>query len=367
MANKYDHTMVEKKWQERWQKDNIYKTPLKLLGEKNYILDMFPYPSGSSMHVGHLEGYVGTDILSRYSRMKGDSVFHPMGWDAFGLPAENYAIKTGIHPDKSTHENIKTFKRQLSNSGMSYDWDYEIDTSDPGFYKWTQWLFILLYKKGLAYKKKAPVNWCPKDETVLANEQVINGKCERCGTEVVEKELEQWFFKITAYADRLVSGLAKIDWPKEVKTQQINWIGRSEGRIIEFKVEGSKDTLKVFTTRPDTLNSATFLATASKENSDSNEKVGKFTGKHAVNPLNGDKLPVWETNYVDASYGTGAIMGVPAYDERDMDFAKKYKIDIVKKTFYKKDSGRENNSLSSARLANFPPEVLGLPNTDGLL
>ncbi len=336
----YNHTSVEKKWQHIWQKDDIYatsedKTPDAKDKKKRYVLDMFPYPSGASMHVGHLEGYVGTDILSRYFRMKGDSVLHPMGWDAFGLPAENYAIKTGIHPDKSTHENIKTFKRQLEISGMSYDWSKEIDTSSPEFYKWTQWLFIQMFNKGLAYKKKSPVNWCPKDETVLANEQVIDGLCERCDTPVIQKELDQWFLKITAYADRLISGLEKIDWLEEVKRQQINWIGKSEGMVLNFKVENSDEVLKVFTTRPDTLESVTFMAVSSNEKSATRdeEKTGKFTGKYAINPLTGDKVGIWETNYVASDYGTGAIMGVPAYDERDMEFAKKYKIDVVKKPF----------------------------------
>jgi leucyl-tRNA synthetase len=342
MAIKYDHSKIEKKWQELWLKEKIYKTSdVSVNAKKRYVLDMFPYPSGSTMHVGHLEGYVGTDILSRYLRMNGWSVLHPMGWDAFGLPAENYAIKTGIDPNKSTHDNIKTFKRQLEISGMSYDWSHEIDTSSPEFYKWTQWLFILLFKKGLAYKKKAPVNWCPKDETVLANEQVVEGKCERCDTPVIQKELDQWFLKITAYADRLISGLDKIDWPDEIKIQQKNWIGRSEGRTIEFLIDGSEKKIKVFTTRPDTLNSATFLAIASKEGGDSKEKLGKFTGEYAINPLNNEKLPIWETNYVDASYGTGAIMGVPAYDERDKEFAIKYHIDIVEKPFTKEIIGEK--------------------------
>jgi leucyl-tRNA synthetase len=345
MQKKYDHQKIEAKWQERWLKEKIYKTADIVSGKekKRYVLDMFPYPSGSSMHVGHLEGYVGTDILSRYLRMKGFSVLHPMGWDAFGLPAENYAIKTGIHPDKSTHDNIKTFKRQLEISGMSYDWNNEIDTSSPGFYKWTQWLFILLYKNGLAYKKKSPVNWCPKDETVLANEQVVDGKCERCDTPVIQKELDQWFFRITDYADRLISGLNNINWPEDVKIQQKNWIGRSEGRTIEFEIDGSKNKkkLSVFTTRPDTLNSATFLAIASKDGKDSKEKLGKPTGEYAINPLNGEKLPIWETNYVDSSYGTGAIMGVPAYDERDREFADKYHIDIVERPFTKEILGEK--------------------------
>ena len=343
MQKKYNHAVIEKKWQEKWQKEGIYNTPSEISekSKKRYVLDMFPYPSGSTMHVGHLEGYVGTDILSRYLRMNGYAVLHPMGWDAFGLPAENYAIKTGVSPDKSIHENIKTFKRQLESTGMSYDWDYEIDTSSPEFYKWTQWLFIRLFEKGLAYKKKSPVNFCPKDETVLANEQVIDGHCERCDTPVIQKELDQWFFKITDYADRLISGLDDIDWPEDVKIQQKNWIGKSEGRTIDFEVEGQNRKINVFTTRPDTLNSATFLAVASKEGKDIKEKWGKFTGKYAVNPLTGDKLPVWETNYVDVSYGTGAIMGVPAYDERDKEFALKYHIDIVEKPFTKEILGEK--------------------------
>lgn len=342
-TDNYNHTKIEGKWQRLWQKDDIYKTSDTDNKKKRYVLDMFPYPSGSSMHVGHLEGYVGTDILSRYFRMKGESVLHPMGWDAFGLPAENYAIKTGIHPDKSTHENIKTFKRQLEISGMSYDWSCEIDTSSPEFYKWTQWLFIQLFKAGLAYKKKSPVNFCPKDETVLANEQVVEGKCERCDTPVIQKELDQWFLKITDYADRLISGLDKIDWPDEVKRQQINWIGRSEGVVLDFKVENSDEILKVFTTRPDTLESVTFMAISdnTKSASRSEEKTGKFTGKYAINPLTNEKVPIWETNYVASDYGTGAIMGVPAYDERDMDFAKKYEIDIVKKPLTKKILGEK--------------------------
>ncbi len=335
MADKtevYNHKKVEAKWQKEWVSSGIYGTPAKP-GKKKYVLDMFPYPSGATMHVGHLEGYIGTDILSRYFRMNGYSVLHPMGWDAFGLPAENYAIKTGINPDKSTHDNIKIFKRQLDTAGLSYDWNMEIDTSDPDFYKWTQWIFILLFKKGLAYKKKAPVNWCPKDETVLANEQVIDGKCERCDTPVIQKELEQWFFKITAYADRLISGLEKIDWPDEVKRQQINWIGKSEGMNIKL------DDITVFTTRPDTLEGATFVAVAAnhpilkkkyKFNLEREEKEGEFTGLYVTNPLTKRKMPVWAVNYVDMNYGTGAIMGVPYLDERDSEFASKYHLDVVK-------------------------------------
>lgn len=329
---RYNHTAVEKKWQAEWQKKKIYSTPVEPQEKKKkYVLDMFPYPSGATMHVGHLEGYVGTDILSRFYRMNGYVVLHPMGWDAFGLPAENYAIKTGIHPDKSTHDNIKTFKRQLMISGLSYDWDHEIDTSSPGFYKWTQWLFIKMWERGLAYKKKAPVNWCPKDETVLANEQVVEGKCERCDTPVIQKELEQWFLKITAYADRLISGLEKIDWLPEVKRQQINWIGRSEGMLIKFQVLESQDQIEVFTTRPDTLNAVTFLATSKLYEEGRKEKIGKFSGKYALDPLSGRQIPIWDTNYVAPDYGTGFIMGVPAHDERDREFAKKYEINIIEK------------------------------------
>ncbi len=362
MVSKYDHNKVEAKWQDKWAKDDIYRTTENASGKnKNrYVLDMFPYPSGATMHVGHLEGYVGTDILSRYLRMKGSTVLHPMGWDAFGLPAENYAIKTGIKPDKSTHENIKTFKRQLEISGMSYDWSREIDTSSPEFYKWTQWLFILMFKQGLAYKAKAPVNWCPKDETVLANEQVVDGRCERCDTPVIQKELDQWFLKITAYADRLISGLDKIDWPDEVKRQQVNWIGRSEGMEIEFEVGGSKEKLKVFTTRPDTNFGATFIVVApeheiiskittkdhkkeveeyiKKAKSKSEEerieegrkKTGVFTGSYAVNQLNGYKMPIWISDFVLSGFGTGAVVGVPGHDKRDFEFAKEFNIPIVR-------------------------------------
>ena len=322
-SHHYNHKEVEGKWQSKWSEAEIYKTPNDAR-HKKYVLDMFPYPSGSSMHVGHLEGYIGTDILSRYFRMRGFKVLHPMGWDSFGLPAENYAIKTGVHPDKSTHQNVKTFKRQLISSGLSYDWEREIDTSSPDFYRWTQWLFISMFKKGLVYKKKSPVNWCPKDETVLANEQVINGKCERCDAPVVLKELDQWFFKITQYADRLISGLDSVDWLPEIKAQQKNWIGKSEGMKIRF------GKIEVFTTRPDTLNSATFIAVDSKSKTENYERLGKFTGAYVINPLTAKKIPVWEASYVDANYGTGAVMGVPAYDERDREFAEKYHLDIVK-------------------------------------
>ncbi|QQG41605.1 MAG: leucine--tRNA ligase [Candidatus Woesebacteria bacterium] len=358
----YDHSVVEAKWQAKWAKEQIYKTPG--TGEKKrYVLDMFPYPSGASMHVGHLEGYVGTDILSRYFRMKGHSVLHPMGWDAFGLPAENYAIKTGIHPDKSTHENIKTFRRQLEISGMSYDWDKEIDTSSPEFYKWTQWIFIQLFKAGLAYKKKSPVNWCPKDETVLANEQVVEGKCERCDTEVIQKDMDQWFFKITAYADRLISGLEKIDWEDEVKRQQINWIGRKEGINIRYKVVGSDKEIEVFTTAPVNFG-MTFLVLSPEHkllkelklpkayqesvakyikehlssssnstnvaNKSNKTKTGVFTGLYVANPINNKEVPVWVSDFVVAGVGTGAVQGCPGHDLNDFEFAQEYKLPIVR-------------------------------------
>ena len=365
MATKYDHSKVEKKWQAAWLKEDIYKTAEKTSEKtkKRYVLDMFPYPSGSSMHVGHLEGYVGTDILSRYFRMKGQLVLHPMGWDAFGLPAENYAIKTGIHPDKSTHDNIKTFKRQLEISGMSYDWSKEIDTSSPEFYKWTQWLFILMFKNGLAYKKKSPVNWCPKDETVLANEQVIEGKCERCDTEVIQKDMDQWFLKITDYADRLISGLDKIDWEDEVKRQQVNWIGRKEGINITYDIDGYSEKVTVFTTAPVNFG-ATFVVVAPEHDlvrkiidekikvdasikakvekyaetafkktdqeriSEGKNKTGQFSGLYAKNHVTGKNIPIWVTDFVLANVGTGAVQGCPGHDKRYFQFAKKFGIPI---------------------------------------
>ncbi len=323
---KYIPSVIEPKWQKKWTEDKLYITKQDSNKPKKYILDMFPYPSAATMHVGHLEGYVGTDIISRYERMKGNGVLHPMGWDSFGLPAENYAIKTGIHPNESTHKNIETFKRQLNITGLSYDWNREIDTSSSQFYKWTQWLFILMFKQGLAYKKEADVNWCPSCQTVLANEQVVEGACDRCSDRVMQKQLDQWFLKITDYADRLISGLDHIDWLEEVKVQQKNWIGRSEGMKLKF------DDIEVFTTRPDTVHGATFIALASdnKDGKETKEKWGEFTGKYVTNPATGKKIPVWEVNYVTKDYGTGAIMGVPAHDERDFEFAKKYGLEILK-------------------------------------
>ncbi len=339
----FDHKEIEAKWSKIWDDTNLYKTP-ELTGQKKmYILDMFPYPSGAGLHVGHIEGYTGTDVMARYYRMKGYAVLHPMGWDAFGLPAENYAIKNGLHPAISTADNIQNFIKYLRATGLSYDWDREIDSSKQDYYKWTQWIFIQLFKAGLAYKKKAPANWCPSCETVLANEQVIDGKCERCETAVQRKDLDQWFFKITDYADRLIDGLDKIDWPKSTIAMQKNWIGKAKGWKIKF------DDIEVFTTRPDTLHGATFIAVSAeypglKEQSEladfiksvevqgykaDKNKRGMFTGKSVTNPATGKQIPVWVSNYVSVQYGTGAIMGVPAHDERDMEFAKKYGLEII--------------------------------------
>lgn len=357
---KYDHKTIEKKWQDRWDSENLYKTPEKT-EKKFYCLDMFPYPSGAGLHVGHPEGYTATDIVTRYKRMNGFDVLHPMGWDAFGLPAENYAIKTGVHPQKSTLENIKTFTKQIKSIGLSYDWEREINTSSPDFYKWTQWLFTVLYKKGLAYQKKAKVNWCESCKTVLANEQVINGFCERCKNEVIKKDLKQWFIKTTAYADRLLDDLEDLDWPEKLKAMQRNWIGRSEGAKITFEASTSKKAIEVFTTRPDTIFGATYVVIspeyqnileiinaadnadeiiqyqeqASKKTDierkdDTKEKTGvKVEGVFARHPITNEELPIWVADYVLADYGTGAIMAVPAHDERDHAFAKKYNQKIV--------------------------------------
>lgn len=358
--DKYDPSVIEPKWQKEWERSGLYKTPTPSSDHpKKYVLDMYPYPSGAVLHVGHMEGYVATDVYSRYLRMKGFSVLHPMGWDAFGLPAENYAIKTGINPDKSTHDNINTFRAQLKLLGLSYDWEREVDTSDPEYYKWTQWLFTVLFNKGLAYKKKAIANWCPKDETVLANEQVENGKCERCGTEVVQKELDQWFFKITTYADQLIEGLDKINWPQSTKLMQKNWIGRSEGVNFKHKVKDLGMEFEVYDSVPQTFMAQTFIVIApehplvgklvkgteyerpvmefvekmklkkTKEKFDTTkEKEGIFTGRYSENYMNsGRNLPIWVASFALMDYGTG-IVGCSAHDERDFEFAKKYNIPL---------------------------------------
>jgi len=360
--SEYNHKDIEKKWQDFWDKDKTYKCtedPGVPKNKRFYCLDMFPYPSGAGLHVGHPEGYTASDILSRYKRMKGFNVLHPMGWDAFGLPAENYAIKTGTHPKKSTEKNIETFKRQIKSIGFSYDWDREIDTTDPNYFKWTQWIFLKLFEKGLAYEAVVPINWCPSCKTGLANEEVANGKCDRCGTAVTRKDLKQWMLKITAYADRLLEGLDKLDWPESIKLQQKNWIGKSIGAEVDFKIDGFKETLRVFTTRPDTLFGATYMVLApehplvleittddrtdevteyiekARQKSDLERehlvksKTGVFTGGYAINPVNGHKIPIWISDYVLLTYGTGAIMAVPAHDERDFEFATKFGLKII--------------------------------------
>ena len=354
--SQYNHTAIEKKWRENWEKHPINVNDGKK--EKYYCLDMFPYPSGSGLHVGHWRGYVISDVWSRYQLLRGKYVIHPMGWDAFGLPAENYAIKMGVHPAISTESNIKNIKRQINEIAAIYDWDMEVNTTDPAFYKWTQWIFVQMFKKGLAYEKEFPINWCPSCKTGLANEEVVNGCCERCGTPVTKKNLRQWMLKITAYADRLLNDLDKLDWPEKVKKMQTDWIGKSYGAEVDFGVEGRDEKITVYTTRPDTLYGATFMVLAPehamakslatddtreavekyifdssmRSNVDrlqDKEKTGVFTGTYAINPINGAKVPIWLSDYVLADYGTGAIMCVPAHDDRDFEFAKKFNIPII--------------------------------------
>ena len=353
---KYNYTAVEKKWRAKWEVSPINVDDGKK--PKYYCLDMFPYPSGTGLHVGHWRGYVISDVWSRYQILKGNYVIHPMGWDAFGLPAENFAIKTGQHPGISTEKNIDNIRRQIKEIAAVYDWDMEINTTDPDYYRWTQWIFVQMFKKGLAYEKEMPINWCPSCKTGLSNEEVVDGSCERCGAEVTKKNLRQWMLKITAYADRLLDDLDDLEWPEKVKKMQSEWIGRSYGAEVEFTVDGTDDEITVFTTRPDTLHGATFLVLApehrlaaelsteetkqeveeyiykasTKSNIDrmqDKEKTGVFTGSYAVNPINGKKIPIWLSDYVLADYGTGAIMCVPAHDSRDFEFASKFDIPIV--------------------------------------
>lgn len=354
----YTPSSFEPKWQQHWVKQHSYKANDADIKPKMYILDMFPYPSANGLHVGHPEGYTATDIVARYQRMQGKNVLHPMGWDAFGLPAENYAIKTGVDPDTSTHQNIKNFTRQIQELGFSYDWDREVDTSSPEYYKWTQWMFLQMYEHGLAYRKKARVNWCNSCQTVLANEQVIDGKCERSKDEVVQKDLEQWFFKTTAYADQLIEDLAAIDWPEPIKLMQKNWIGKSFGTEVDFQVQGATNVITIYTTRVDTIFSGAFIVlapehplvkvittpaqqsavndyviAASKKNdlertSLNKEKTGAFTGAYAINPVNQKAIPIWVGDFVLATYGTGAIFG-DAHDERDFVMAQKYHIPLT--------------------------------------
>ena len=356
MSVPYNHKEIEKKWRLNWEKKPVNVQD----GSKKeyYCLDMFPYPSGSGLHVGHWRGYVISDVWSRYKMLNGYHVIHPMGWDAFGLPAENYAIKMGVHPRVSTAENVANIKRQIKEISAVYDWDLEVNTTDPDYYKWTQWIFVKMFKEGLAYQKEMPINWCPSCKTGLANEEVVNGKCERCGAEVTKKNLNQWMLKITKYADRLLNDLDKLDWPEKVKKMQTDWIGKSYGAEVDFKLENSDEKITVYTTRPDTLYGATFmvlapehkmakkLATAETEKAvdeyitmaankssvdrlQGKEKTGVFTGSYAINPLNGAKVPIWLSDYVLADYGTGAIMCVPAHDDRDFEFATKFNIPII--------------------------------------
>lgn len=355
----FNHQQIEKKWQKHWLENHTFKTTEDQGKENFYALDMFPYPSGAGLHVGHPEGYTATDILARMKRMQGFNVLHPMGWDAFGLPAEQYALDTGNDPAEFTKHNIDTFRRQIQDLGFSYDWEREVNTTDPSYYKWTQWIFTKLFEKNLAYIDEVAVNWCPALGTVLANEEVIDGKSERGGHPVERRPMKQWMLKITAYADRLLEDLEELDWPESLKDMQRNWIGRSEGAHVHFEIDGYDETFTVFTTRPDTLFGATYAVLAPehpfvekittseqkeavaayleevKHKSDlertdlAKDKSGVFTGAFAINPVNGARIPIWIADYVLASYGTGAIMAVPAHDERDYEFAKKFDLEII--------------------------------------
>ena len=359
MATPYNHKAIEKKWRENWAANPVnVKEDENGKRQKYYCLDMFPYPSGNGLHVGHWRGYVISDVWSRYKLLQKYYIIHPMGWDAFGLPAENYAIKMGVHPAISTAENVANIKKQINEIAALYDWDMEVNTTDPEFYKWTQWIFVKMFKEGLAYEKEFPINWCPSCKTGLANEEVVNGKCERCGTDVTKKNLRQWMLRITKYADRLLNDLDKLDWPEKVKKMQAEWIGKSYGAEVDFQIDGRDEKITVYTTRPDTLYGATFMVLAPehalaaslatdetreavekyiydssmKSNVDrmqDKEKTGVFTGSYAINPLSGEKTPIWLADYVLADYGTGAIMCVPAHDDRDFEFATKFNIPII--------------------------------------
>lgn len=346
----YDPKAIEARWQKEWEKKGIYHASDSASSPKYYTLIEFPYPSADGLHVGHPRPYIGMDVVSRKKRMEGYNVLYPIGWDAFGLPTENYALKTGKDPRVVTRENSDNFRRQIQSLGISFDWSREINTTDPKYYKWTQWIFLKFLEHGLAYKARIPINWCPKDKIGLANEEVIDGKCERCGTEVEEKEKEQWMLAITKYADKLLDGLETVDYPERVKAQQRNWIGRSEGALIRF------DDIEVFTTRPDTIFGATFIVVSGKED--------KFTGRMVTNPATGEKVPVWEAEYVLSDYGTGAIMGVPYHDERDWEFAKKYNLptkQVVMQSFvdYKNPprDGKENTFRKMVLVVLYNPKT----------
>jgi leucine--tRNA ligase len=359
---RYNPIKIEEKWQKKWDESKLYEVEADSSKQKMYISGMFPYPSGAGLHTGHARSYTIVDSIARFYRQQGKNVLNPIGWDTFGLPAENYAIKTGISPQEATKTNIANFKKQFKRLGISIDWSREINTSNPEYYKWTQWIFRELYKKGLAYRKESYQWWCDNDKTVLANEQVENGRCWRCGEEVSKKQMTQWFFKITAYADELLADIDNLDWPEKIKTMQRNWIGKSEGAEVEFKIadgEAKGEKIKVFTTRPDTIFGVTFLTIAPEhelleklstdltrekleeykkeslkkseiERQENKEKTGIFTGSYAINPANGKKIPIWVSDYVLGGYGEGAVMAVPAHDERDFEFAKKFGLDIIK-------------------------------------
>ncbi len=375
---KYDFKMIEQKWQKKWETEKLYKVTEDSSKPKYYCLEMFPYPSGK-LHMGHVRNYSIGDVVARYKKMAGYNVLHPMGWDAFGLPAENAAILHKLHPSKWTRENISNMRDQLKQLGLSYDWDREITTCEPDYYKWTQWFFLKLYERGLAYRKRSMVNWCPSCATVLANEQVKEGRCDRCSAEIEKKELEQWFFKITNYADRLLQDLKKLPgWPEKVKLMQENWIGRSEGVELSFTAEKTKDEIAVFTTRPDTIYGVSYLVLAPEHplveklskgtrqeqavkdfkkkmqklneitrTSTETEKEGLFIGAYAINPINKERIPIWTANYVLMDYGSGAVMGVPAHDQRDFEFAKKYGLDI-KVVISPKDRSINSQNMTQA-------------------
>ena len=360
MSKEYNFKEIEEKLLKEWEENKVFKTEEDKSKKKFYTLEMFPYPSGK-IHMGHVRNYLIGDVINRFYRMEGKNTLHPMGWDAFGMPAENAAIKSGVHPAKWTYDNIDYMKKEMKRIGFSYDWDREIATCDPEYYKWNQWIFLKMYEKGIVYRKSAVVNWCPNDKTVLANEQVIDGKCWRCDTPVIQKEIPSWFVKITAYAEELLKDLKKLEgkWPKAVLTMQENWIGKSVGATAKFKIEDFEEELEIFTTRPDTIFGTTFMAIApehplalklakntpyekdvknfvnkylsmsTKERNIVDEKEGVFTGRYAINPLSGKKVPIYVANYILWGYGTGAIMAVPAHDERDFEFAKKYNIPII--------------------------------------
>ena len=373
---RYPFKDIESKWLQYWEEKQVFKTDFTKTENKQYVLVMFLYPSGAKLHIGHWYNYGPTDSWARFKKLQGYNVFEPMGYDAFGLPAENYAIKTGIHPYDSTMKNIEDIRVQLKKMGCMYDWNSELMTCVPEYYKWNQWIFLQMYKRGLAYRKYAPVNWCTDCQTVLANEQVIDGTCERCGSVVIQKNLYQWFFKITDYAEELLEGLNKINWPEKTKIMQRNWIGKSEGAEVIFKVEYSEDEIKVFTTRPDTLYGVTYVVLAPEHplvdkittdehkksveqyrdsikslteierTSTVKEKTGVFTGAYAINPVNNEKIPVWIADYALITYGTGCVMAVPAHDERDFEFAKKFNLPVKKVIL--QDGTNENDELNSA-------------------